>query len=86
MDFLNKAERSTISERWLPADGIAAAVMLRADLITKSFLTNVEPVVDGRARGIVLVDYLQSTGITNAEIIQSFDVERFKRMLIDYLS
>lgn len=76
INFLNKAERINLSNSnsWYASDAMAAATMLWPQLIIKSIETNVQPVIDGLARGSILVDYTNLTKKSkNARIIQSLD-------------
>ncbi|XP_034943058.1 probable uridine nucleosidase 1 isoform X2 [Chelonus insularis] len=89
INFLNKAEQNLNRTQnvWQPADAMIAAVVLWPDLIDKILLTNVNPIIDGKARGSLLVDYSNLTSTTpNIEIIQEFNVEKFKNILITYFS
>ncbi|XP_044007490.1 probable uridine nucleosidase 2 isoform X2 [Aphidius gifuensis] len=86
--FLNLAE-SKIKETpfYNPADPLAAAVMLWPNLIKKSLVKNVTPIINGEARGGLLTDYSDlTTKLKNVEIVQEVNVEEFKKMLIFYLS
>ncbi|KOC67707.1 putative uridine nucleosidase 1 [Habropoda laboriosa] len=88
MDFLNKAERisSLNSTSWSASDGMAAAVMIWPELITQSIVTNVSPVLDGLARGSILVDYNNLTSKeTNTRIVQTFNVSAFQELLLKKL-
>jgi len=88
MKFLNQAE-SKIKKlpTWQPCDSLTVAAMLWPKLITKSFVTNLTPIMSGEARGGLLIDY---SGIThkpkNVEIIQDVDVVEFQKLLMLYLS
>lgn len=63
------------------------ALTIWPEFITRSTLTNVEPVFDGAAQGSVLVDYADTTGRPkNVEILESFDVEGFQKLLLDVFS
>ncbi|XP_015123005.1 probable uridine nucleosidase 1 [Diachasma alloeum] len=87
MRFLNQVERKILprSSVWRSADLMTAAFMLWPHLITKSVVTNITPVFDGAARGVLLVDYGNSSGkMKNAEIIQNGDSESVKQLLIKY--
>ncbi|XP_076397506.1 nucleoside hydrolase isoform X2 [Megachile rotundata] len=89
MNFLNKAERISLSKSksWTSADTMAAAIMLESKLITKSIVTNVSPVLDGVARGSVLVDYTNLTGRPeNTKIVQSFNLTAYQKLLLRKLS
>ncbi|KAK2589328.1 hypothetical protein KPH14_007876 [Odynerus spinipes] len=85
--FLNKAESISLNKEsaWHPADVITVATMIWPDIILQSTVKNVYPVVDGIARGSVLVDYTESTGRTkNAKIVQEYNVEKFQDILLHY--
>ncbi|XP_057318968.1 uncharacterized protein LOC130663639 isoform X2 [Microplitis mediator] len=90
VEFLNKAEQKVFSyglQRWSPSDAMTAAVMMWPNLVKKSININAIPVIDGAARGSLLIDYLElTTKPKNVEIIQEIDVEEFKHILIYYLS
>ncbi|XP_043261087.1 non-specific ribonucleoside hydrolase RihC-like [Colletes gigas] len=89
MNFLNNAESKTIlrNNEWHPGDVMAAAVMIWPELIKTFIIRNVSPVVDGMARGTVLVDYTNSTGKPkNAKIIQSFNTTAFQEVLLEAFS
>ncbi|XP_008547463.1 uncharacterized protein LOC103571186 isoform X2 [Microplitis demolitor] len=90
IEFLNKAENKIISyglQAWNPSDAMAAAVMLWPNLVKKSITVNTTPVIDGAARGSLLIDYAELTSKPkNVEIIQEIDVEEFKHILTYYLS
>ncbi|KAG4078372.1 hypothetical protein HA402_013082 [Bradysia odoriphaga] len=90
MRFLNKAESKILkspSRYWTPADLLATATMIWPQLSTQSVITNVTPVVDGAARGAVLVDYSNESGKPkNAEIVQRFDTKEFQRKLLRHFS
>lgn len=88
--FLNKAESKSLkreSRFWTPADLLATAAMIWPQLTKKSIVTNLSPVVDGAARGSVLVDYRQTSGKPkNVEIVQQFDSEGFMKKILAHLS
>ncbi|KAK9298958.1 hypothetical protein QLX08_007875 [Tetragonisca angustula] len=89
VNFLNKAEQKSLtkSDSWSVSDAMAAAVMLQPQLVTKSIVTNVSPVMDGFARGSVLVDYANLTSRSkNTEIIQSIDTAAFQQLVLEKLS
>ncbi|XP_024226445.1 pyrimidine-specific ribonucleoside hydrolase RihA isoform X1 [Bombus impatiens] len=89
VNFLNKAERKSLtkSNSWSISDGMAAAIMLQPQLVTRSIITNVSPVIDGLARGSVLVDYTNLTGKPkNAKIVQAIDTDGFQQLLLDKFS
>ncbi|XP_025203355.1 probable uridine nucleosidase 1 [Melanaphis sacchari] len=88
MKFLNQGE-SKIKKfpTWQPCDSLIVAIMLWPNLITKSFVTNISPIMGGEARGGLLIDYTEITSKPkNVEIIQEVDVEEFQRILLLYLS
>ncbi|XP_031830245.1 nucleoside hydrolase [Nomia melanderi] len=88
-NFLNKAERISLlhSTSWTSSDAMAAAVMIWPEFIETSIITNVSPVVDGMARGSVLVDYTNITDKPkNAQIIQRFNVTAFQDTLLQLFS
>lgn len=77
----------SISNSWSASDAMAAATMLWPQLIIKSIETNVQPVIDGLARGSILVDYTNLTKKSkNAKIIQSFDTTTFQQFLLEKFS
>lgn len=89
MNFLNKAERVSLedSTEWISSDAMAAAAMIWPNTIEASITTNVSPVIDGMARGSILVDYKHSTGKpNNAVIIEKFNVTVFQNALLKLLS
>lgn len=89
VNFLNKAERKSLtkSTSWGISDGMAAAIMLQPQLVTRSIVTNVSPVIDGLARGSILVDYTNLTGRPkNVKIIQAIDTDGFQQLLLDKFS
>ncbi|CAK9826768.1 Probable uridine nucleosidase 2 [Anthophora retusa] len=89
VDFLNKAERVSMSNSnsWAVSDGMAAAVMIWPELITQSIETNVSPVLDGLARGSILVDYTNlTTREKNARIVQSFNTSAFQELVLEKFS
>nr|XP_034185268.1 uncharacterized protein C1683.06c-like isoform X1 [Osmia lignaria] len=89
MNFLNEAERLSLAkvESWISSDTMAAAVLLRPEIATRTIVTNVDPVLDGTARGSVLADFTNLTGRPeNTRIILSFDVTAFKELLLNKLS
>lgn len=89
INFLNKVERINLSNSnsWYASDAMAAATMLWPQLIIKSIETNVQPVIDGLARGSILVDYTNLTKKSkNARIIQSFDTATFQQFLLEKFS
>lgn len=70
---------------WGPSDAMTAAVMLWPFLAKNTIEINATPVTDGLARGTMLIDYSEKTGKTkNVEIVQEFDTEKFKRLLLYY--
>lgn len=85
MRFLNKAEAKILklpSRHWTPADLLTTAVMIWPQLATQNVTTNVTPVIDGAARGSVLVDYTNKSGKPkNVEIVQRFDTKGFLEKL-----
>ncbi|XP_043487407.1 probable uridine nucleosidase 2 [Polistes fuscatus] len=87
VDFFNKAERIAIQSmsKWCPTDAIAMAAVIWPGFIIKSTLKNVYPVVDGTARGSILVDYIESTGrLKNTKIIQEYNISMFQHRLLYY--
>ncbi|PBC25616.1 nucleoside hydrolase-like [Apis cerana] len=89
INFLNKAERINLSSSnsWSASDAMAAAIILWPQLIIKSIETNVQPVIDGLARGSILVDYTNLTKKSkNVRIIQSFDTTTFQQFLLEKFS
>lgn len=89
VEFLNKAEAIFLDNinEWSPADVLTVAIIIWPNLIKKFVVTNVTPIFDGAAKGAVLVDYYNKTGKPqNAKIIQSCDIELFKKNLLFYFS
>ncbi|CAL7942670.1 unnamed protein product [Xylocopa violacea] len=90
VNFLNNAERVYLAkadDTWNSADAMAAAIMLWPKLVTKSIVRNVNPVIDGLARGSVIVDYTNLTDRPkNARIIQSFNATAFQQLLLEKFS
>ncbi|XP_043289098.1 LOW QUALITY PROTEIN: uncharacterized protein C1683.06c-like, partial [Venturia canescens] len=86
--YLNKIEGRSLNKAvWNVADVILCALTLWPDLITRSLVENEEPVYDGAAQGSVLVDYANKTGKPkNVEILDAFDVEGFKKLLLEVFS
>lgn len=88
MSYLNKIERTTLDGPvWNVGDLALSALVLWPELVTTTLITNVTPVYDGMAEGSVLVDYSNATSKPqNVEILQTFDVPRFKNLLLDIFS
>ncbi|XP_076180600.1 uncharacterized protein LOC143153381 isoform X2 [Ptiloglossa arizonensis] len=89
MNFLNKAEQKSLphSTSWFSADAMAAAIMIWPEFIKTFTITNVIPVVDGMARGSVLVDYTNLTDRPkNVKIVQIFNTTAYKEMLLKAFS
>lgn len=88
--FLNKAESKSLkdaSKYWTLSDLQATAVMIWPQLSKKSITTNVTPVVDGAARGAILVDYTNiSKKPKNVEIVQELDAREFQKKIIYHFS
>ncbi|XP_015187490.1 PREDICTED: probable uridine nucleosidase 2 [Polistes dominula] len=87
VNFINKAERIALQSmtKWCPTDAITMAAVIWPGFIIKSILKNVYPVVDGTARGSILVDYIESTGrLKNTKIIQEYNITMFQRELLNY--
>lgn len=85
--FLNNAERISlaVANAWHPADAITVAIMIWPEIILGSALKNVYPVVDGIARGSLLVDYTECTDrIKNIKIVQNYNVQQFLDKLLYY--
>lgn len=86
--FLNQAEKKSLNTKstlWRPADMMAAATMIWPNLAKKTLITNVTPVVDGAARGTLLVDYSNKSGkINNTEIVRELDVEEFLGKILQH--
>lgn len=73
----------TKSKFWTSADLQVTAVMIWPNLSKKSITTNVTPVIDGAARGAVLVDYTKESGKPkNVEIVQQLDVKEFQKKIL----
>lgn len=85
---MNKAESKTTElSTWQPCDSLIAAVILCPKLIKKSIVTNITPIMEGEARGGILIDYSEkSYKPKNVEIIQDVHVEEFQKILLSYLS
>lgn len=60
------------------------ANVLDPKIITKSCLTHLVPILVGNARGAVVID--SNNPVHNARIIENFDVDAFKNIIIKYLS
>ncbi|XP_026819481.1 probable uridine nucleosidase 1 [Rhopalosiphum maidis] len=88
LKFLNKAESKTTElSTWQPCDSLIAAVILCPKLIKKSIVTNITPIMEGEARGGILIDYSENSyKPKNVEIIQDIHVEEFQKILLSYLS
>lgn len=89
INFLNKAEYSynMKSSSWIASDAMAAAVLIRPELVEKYIVTNVAAVVDGSARGSLLVDYTNLTSRpNNTKIIDSFNVTGYQELLLETFS
>ncbi|KAH0550805.1 hypothetical protein KQX54_020888 [Cotesia glomerata] len=90
VEFLNKVESKVLgydNPGWNSADALMAAVMLRPNLVRRLTTVHVAPVIDGSARGSLLIDYTNTTGQPgNVEIIQEVNTEEFKQMLKEFLS
>ncbi|KAK0097792.1 hypothetical protein PV326_013734 [Microctonus aethiopoides] len=87
--FLNKAEDISLSavSTWRPADAMAAAAMMWPKLINKSEVLNVMAVMDGEAKGSLLVDYYNVTGkLKNVEIVQNLNIEAFQDKILHHFS
>lgn len=85
VQFLNKAEAKSMvtSDFWTLADLFISAVMIWPELSTNPLLTNVTPVIDGAARGTVLVDYSNLTSKPrNVELVREINVTRLQRKLL----
>lgn len=86
MSFLNKAESKILkgsSKYWTSADLQATAVMIWPHISIESIITNATPVIDGAARGSILVDYAKTSGKPeNVEIVQRIDGHEFQKKLI----
>lgn len=86
--FLNSAEAKSLkndskSKFWTSSDLQATAVMIWPLLSKKSLITNVTPVIDGAARGAILVDYTKESGKPkNVEIIQQIDAKELQRKIL----
>lgn len=87
---MNKAESKSLkdsSQFWTISDLQATAVMIWPHLSKKSIITNVTPVIDGAARGSLLVDYTKESGKPkNVEIVQQIDVKEFQKKIIYHFS
>lgn len=91
MNFLNKAENISMAnsgETYFPADAYAAACMMwPSKMIKESVITNVTPVIDGAARGGLLVDYSKNSGKkANTEVVLKISKEYFQQKLYQHLS
>jgi len=85
--FLYQAEKKALEKRnntWLPADGIAMAIALKPNIIMQYFDTNLTPVLNGDARGSVVIN--SNSQEHNARVIKCFDKAAFKHLLLQYLS
>lgn len=80
-NFLYQAERLGLkkTKTWEPSDGIAMAIAIRSQMITKSCETNVK----GDERGAVQTNPELPH---NAVLVQDFNVITLKDLLLQYLS
>ncbi|XP_054016615.1 uncharacterized protein LOC128897017 isoform X2 [Hylaeus anthracinus] len=89
MRLLNKAEQVSLmnSTSWVVSDAVAAAIMIWPQFAQSSTVVNVSPVIDGMARGSVLVDYTNLTDKPrNTRIPKTFSMEAFKSEILRSLS
>ncbi|XP_014489432.1 PREDICTED: uncharacterized protein LOC106752326 [Dinoponera quadriceps] len=84
--FLYLAERVAFEKQefWEPSDAMAMTIMLKPEIVKKSFETTLVPVLVGDARGAVIVD--SNNTAHNARIIQDFDLIAFKNLISECLS
>lgn len=90
MNFLNKAESKSfkpLSTIWTSSDLMTTAAMIWPHLLKKTLITNVTPVIDGAARGIILVDYADNSAKPkNVQIVQEILVDEYKQKLMYHFS
>ncbi|XP_047106554.1 uncharacterized protein C1683.06c-like [Schistocerca piceifrons] len=93
VSLLNRAERAQLAAEasdeapWLSGDPVAAAVLLRPALVTASGRYRLAVEVSGAlARGAAFVDYSRELSPRNVRIVQRFDVDLYKRLLLQTLS
>lgn len=86
--FLNEFENEIPDEpTWRVADMMMTASFMWPELATRTRLTNLSPIYDETARGFASVERADGPEkIKNAMIIEAFDVEGFKKVLLDTLS
>ncbi|XP_018344636.1 PREDICTED: inosine-uridine preferring nucleoside hydrolase-like [Trachymyrmex septentrionalis] len=85
--FLEQTNRKAIEKdnnTWTPADGITMAIALQPEIITQYSEVNLKPVLVGDARGSVVIN--SNSHIHNARVVESFDKEAFKKLVLQYLS
>lgn len=88
IEFLNKAERLSLQSatQWNSGDSLAATLMIWPEIIEKSTVTNVHPIIDGAAKGTVIVDYTNlSDRQPNAFIVQKVNTSQYQQKLISWL-
>lgn len=85
--FLHRTTRKALenaNNTWQPADGMAMAIALEPNIITRYYDTNLTPVLAGDARGAIVIN--STSEVHNARIVQSIDKAAFKRLVLKYLS
>ena len=90
MRFLNTIEEHALLEEsekfWIRSDAKVAAMVIEPNLMLKTLISNIEIVIDGRARGSLLIDYRkdysENSEMANVKIIQNLDNKLFKSMLL----
>ena len=93
IQFLNDIEEYVLKTSpetfWRRADSKLAAVIIEPNLVLKSLITNIEVVIDGKARGSLLVDYkkdyTRNLEMANVKIVQNMDENLYRNMLLDLL-
>ncbi|XP_058808233.1 uncharacterized protein LOC131673887 [Phymastichus coffea] len=83
--FLNRAEYAVLERvgAWHAADSMALAAALWPELVRSSLEARMTAATCGPRDGAVRVDH---KGASNVEIVRAFDVEGFKRRLLDHLA
>ena len=94
--FLNDIEEYNLSQSventhepenvWSKADSKLAAILIEPNIIVDSLITNIQVVIDGKARGSLLVDYgknyNKNPGKANVRIVQNMNDVLFRNMLL----
>ena len=97
IQFLNEIEEFNLSQSvekthepeniWSKADSKLAAILIEPNIIADSLITNIQVVIDGKARGSLLVDYgkdfNKNPGMANVKVVQNMDEILFRNILLD---